>query len=673
MKLDIFKSIDNLETVEEKSFWVIAPTVALLGLAGLTTSGSYGSIIPTIISAVLCLLIPVILMIFVLKYKNYHSAYPMLCICIGAISIPVTFIFGGGFFSGMPLFCVVSTCISALCYSRKWRYFALICCILGNFAAFYYVYSFGTPYPIVGESAIINDIVFGYVFASLAAFGAINMIVVEARKYRISQDALQSYFDTRVRKEITDKALKGDLALSTGHRKAAIAFIDISSFTTIAEKMSSDLIAEFLNDFFSMAGKHVHNHNGIIDKYIGDCIMVYWLQQDDNNCVEEAIRAVLDIRKEVQANAEATFTKFYTELYFSAGISYGDVIFGDFGSDTMHDYTVIGDAVNVASRLEHYAVAGELLISNNAAREAANLFELEMVDEDIYLKGKNQAISTFRVLSEKENANNLIKKPELTGYRLHVCGCRGSFPVSGLRFSEYGGETSCYVLVKEDYALIIDCGTGLKNANQYLKGVKKIDVLLTHVHYDHILGLLMAKLPTDTKIRIFGNFADWNGKNDTLAGFMEHPYWPVGLEKFATNCIVLGEPINLNENLSATFYLSDHPDHSCVIKLDCEDKKICFFADCEDANKLDPVISHNADILLFDGMFDDNDEVSHTGWGHGTWQSGLSFAKKQKIKKLIITHHNPEVGDHTLHLRESMARETFANVSFAKTGDTYLI
>ena len=671
-KISLIERVSNLETIEEKSFWVIAPVVCLLGLAGLTTSGSYGSVMPTIVSAVLCLFIPIILMLLVKKYHNYHSAYPLLVILIGGISVPITFVFGGGFLSGMPLFCVVSTCISALCYSKKWRYFALSCCILGNCIAFYYVYNFGTPFPLTTNKLIYDDILFGYFFASLAAFVSINMIIVEVRKYRVSQDVLQQYFDTQVRKEILEKALKGDLSLKTGHRKAVIAFIDISNFTTISENMDTDLVAKFLNEFFSIAGKHIHDADGTIDKYIGDCVMAYWFAENDEH-VNDAVNAILNIRKEINEKAEDIYRKYKTELNFSAGVSYGDIIFGDIGSDTMHDYTIIGDAVNTASRLQDYAVAGELLVSDSVASCLKNNFTLQLVDNDMYFKGKHNAINLYRVLDNKPNENLVVNKRDVSGYSLYICGCRGSFPVSGIRFSEYGGETSCYVVKKNDYAIIVDCGTGLKNAVEILADCRQIDILLTHVHYDHILGLLMAKLPESANVRLFMRSDSWKNGKDTLNSFMTHPYWPVYITSMETVNAKIEEPIELKKNIFATFYESDHPDSACVIKLMCEDKKICFFSDCEDVTKLNPEISFNSDLLFYDGMFDAQDTIDHTGWGHGTWQDGVKFAQNQNIKKLIITHHNPEIGDHTLQTRETIAREQSANISFAKTGDRYFI
>ena len=671
---EIIRKIRNLETIEEKSFWVIAPLVALLGLLGITTGYFYSSFSPTYISAFLCLVIPVTLMVFVYNKRNYHSAYPMLCISIGAISIPLTFVFSGGFLSGMPLFCAVGTAISAFCYSKKWRHTSVVLSILGNTLAFLYVYRNGSPNPLNGTLEIINDIMFSYYSVSITLFASISMIINEIRKYRINQDTLQQYFDIEVRKEILNKAVNGKLTTDSVKRKAVILFADISSFTSITERMPVELIIKFLNKFFTITEKHIHNTGGIIDKYIGDCVMAYWIDQDNDNSVLKAVKTTLDIKKDLYEEAEEIFNEYGTELNFSAGIAYGDVIFGDIGSNNMHDYTIIGDAVNTASRIEQHAAGGELLISDSAAEKIKDEAVLEDAETNIYFKGKNQKVNVYRVIRlGKEDMNNGIINSTTYGYTIYVCGCRGSFPVSGIRFSEYGGETSCYVVKKDDYAIVVDCGTGLKNAIDVLKDCRNIDILLTHVHYDHILGFLMAKLPETANIRILGYFKDWDNNSNTLIKFMDHPYWPIEIKHTNTIDIELGKEINLDKDMKATFYKSDHPDEACVIKLMCKDKKVCFFADCEDPNKLDDEIARDCDIFFCDGMYDNREKVDHTGWGHGTWQDGVRYAHKENIKHLVITHHNPENGDHTLLTNETEARKIIKNVSFAKTGDRIII
>lgn len=690
-----FGKFTGLDTIESKSFWIVAPTIAIIGFLSFIASLNYNNILAPLVLSMVCIVAPAILMIVVTKRKNYHSAYPILCICVGAISAPLIFAFNGGYLSGNMLFCALGTGLTALCYVPKYRWISLGLCVLGNIAAFVYVYYNGSPFPLSGVSELLEalkgsqysslnitfnkatkdiflDQLFAYFCCSLGLFLVLNWVTSDIRKYKLNTDTLQQYFDIEKRKEIFQNAIGAEKGKKTNHKKAVILFADISNFTSTTEKMNSDLVSDFLNEFFTIAGKYIHKTGGIIDKYIGDCIMAYWLDREDENSVLNAVESMIHLKQEIFHRSEDIYQKYGIEMNFSVGIAYGDVIFGDIGSDTMHDFTIIGDAVNTASRIQDYATSGEILISDEAAEKVKEAVILSKVEDDHFFKGKNNAIDLYRVtgISTSKNEND-IKVKNNFDYELTVCGCRGSFPVSGLRFSEYGGETSCYLIKKDDYACIIDCGTGLKNAVESLGNCKKIDILLTHVHYDHILGFLMSKFPTNVDVRIFGRFDKWNKSASGLVGFMEHPYWPIELISSNKVTVNLEEEIKLENGIRATFYQSDHPDDACVIKVMCGDKKVAFLADCEDATKIDPSVAKDSELVFFDGMFDDTDTVNHKGWGHGTWQDGVKFVKGRNIKKLIITHHNPELGDHSLMLKENKAREMEQNVSFAKTGDIF--
>ena len=257
------------------------------------------------------------------------------------------------------------------------------------------------------------------------------------------------------------------------------------------------------------------------------------------------------------------------------------------------------------------------------------------------------------------------------GYRLYVCGCRGSFPVSGLKYSEFGGETSCYVIKKNDYAIVLDCGSGLMHAKEILKDCRKVDILLTHVHYDHILGLLyIGVFPKDAELNMYGYFRGWMG-GKTIRDFMDTPYWPVSFPDIPMNDVIFGKEIRLDENCSASFYKAFHPDNGCVIKLMAGDRKICLYSDLEDPDYMDEEIARDSDILIYDGMFDMTDEEKHAGWGHSTWQAGVEYAKKENAGHLVITHHSPDSTDQILCMREHYAKEQLSQTLFARMGDVY--
>ena len=92
----------------------------------------------------------------------------------------------------------------------------------------------------------------------------------------------------------------------------------------------------------------------------------------------------------------------------------------------------------------------------------------------------------------------------MDAYKFYVLGCRGSRPVSGVNCQQFGGATSCYIIKAGQHAVVLDCGTGLYQAEPYLKDCTQIDILLTHLHYDHILGLLdWSVFPETAHVRVY--------------------------------------------------------------------------------------------------------------------------------------------------------------------------
>ena len=211
--------------------------------------------------------------------------------------------------------------------------------------------------------------------------------------------------------------------------------------------------------------------------------------------------------------------------------------------------------------------------------------------------------------------------------KLYVCGCRGSMTVSGKDHLEFGGATTCYVLLRGDYAVVIDCGTGLRNAGPALEGCRAVDVLLTHVHYDHIIGLLMpGSFPADAELRFFSAFDNWYGE-ETIRQALRPPFWPVSPKLGQVLTVRLPERIALRDGFAAEFRDSFHPDGGMLIKLFFGESTICFLWDyesgCEDLDRW----TQSSDLICYDGMYDDDEYKDHVGWGHSTWQEGCRLVQ----------------------------------------------
>ena len=193
-----------------------------------------------------------------------------------------------------------------------------------------------------------------------------------------------------------------DEKVSVGETRAvAILFSDIRSFTNISEKNKPDVLVAFLNRYFSMMVDIIKKHGGTIDKFIGDAIMAEFGTpvSYDNNC-ERAIAAAIEMR-EALAHTELGDLVLPDGMKFDIGIGihYGDVIVGSIGSKDKTDYSVIGDSVNLASRLEGLTktYGTQILVSENVREDAGeNAFFFRHLD-DVRVKGKKNAVPIYAV------------------------------------------------------------------------------------------------------------------------------------------------------------------------------------------------------------------------------------------------------------------------------------
>ena len=259
-------------------------------------------------------------------------------------------------------------------------------------------------------------------------------------------------------------------------------------------------------------------------------------------------------------------------------------------------------------------------------------------------------------------------------YTLYALGTRGSRPVHGKDFEIFGGQTTCFVLKHNKHAVIIDCGTGLYDAKKILEDCELIDIIFTHVHYDHILGLLDCSVfPKQARINLIGTFRYWL-QTDTISDFFRHPFWPVQ-PNIGVICEITndGTEYNLSDGFSMKVFKATHPDFSNVIIINAGGKKLSFMFDLEVINGFDLNIISDSELLIFDGMFDESEYQDHKGWGHSTFTEGCSLAIRYNCNQLLITHHNPNNTDKVLLDYENKAKNIFNKTRFCRAGDIFVI
>lgn len=680
--MGLLKSIRNryntLPTIEMKLFWVCAPMIALVGFCcGVITIFETYDLL-SIFAAFSSFFIPIIIILFCIKTKKYNESFIALALVLSCFIVPFTFFSNGGMNSGMPIICIISIVVPCLCSSRKQRR------ILGILAIFVqtlcYFVEIKHPDSVTklagGAIAISYDILICFVLGSIGLLILLDILLEEYKAYSKSKEVLNKYMDIGLQNQILENPEA--LIDAPGHKaKVTVLFADISSFTSITEGMTPEIAAEFLNLFLAIADKCIHENLGVIDKYMGDCVMAYWVDNGQNGGgVIEAIKAVSKMREELHNIAEDVFSKYGCELDFSAGINYGEVVIGGIGSQNRKDFTIIGDAVNTCQRLQSMATRGTTYVSKEVKNILGDEADIETVSEKMMLKGKAVPIEVYSVKSLKKNrieeqVEYDIRKQwssTTTGYIFHICGCRGSYAVSGDIYSEFGGETSCYIIKKDNYAMVIDCGTGFYKARDILKDCDKIDVLLTHVHYDHLLGLLdWSIFPKNAKLRFFGDFANWEGK-ETINHLLRGPYWPVNQSTGEIISIEKKKVYELTNETDVTFYDSYHPNNCSIMIIRVCGRKICIMADCEDHSIISDDIVRNSDILVYDAMYEDKDFPIRKGWGHSTWQEAVKYANIVRPGILLITHHDPRNSDRTLRAHEGLAKLQYSSTVFARQG-----
>lgn len=226
-----------------------------------------------------------------------------------------------------------------------------------------------------------------------------------------AKKALQKFHS----KEIAEKMLSGEVKLGGEKKNAVVFFSDIRSFTKISESLPPEKVVEFLNEYMAHMVPIILRHGGIVDKFIGDAIMGLWgVPFSHPNDLPNALAACLAMRLELAKLNEKRKKRGDVPLFIGMGLHTGEVTVGNIGSNERMEYTVIGDTVNLASRIEESTkVAGtDLLVTKTVADALARTFIFEPCDK-IQVKGKSEALDIFKVkgFRKSDGKTVLIETP----------------------------------------------------------------------------------------------------------------------------------------------------------------------------------------------------------------------------------------------------------------------
>ena len=240
-----------------------------------------------------------------------------------------------------------------------------------------------------------------------------NRFILEFKLKQQIRKQFETYLDPRQVAILQKDPSK--LKLGGERKEMSFLFMDIVGFTPISEyyKNQNDpegLVA-VINDYLNRMSKIVLDNGGTIDKYMGDCIMAFWnAPLDCPNHAEMAVKTSIECAKETALLKKEFKDKGLPEINIGSGVNTGTCIVGNMGSDTRFDYSVIGDAVNLAARLEaatrnYKDKKGNILATLYSSYTMEQLKDVESIEVDkIKVKGKEELITIYKPVMKKEDA-----------------------------------------------------------------------------------------------------------------------------------------------------------------------------------------------------------------------------------------------------------------------------
>ena len=238
-------------------------------------------------------------------------------------------------------------------------------------------------------------------------------------------------------------------------------------------------------------------------------------------------------------------------------------------------------------------------------------------------------------------------------------GVRGSIPSPGAHTAGYGGNTPCLEVRCGDKLLVFDSGSGARRLGNHLKEhctTRSLDIFFTHCHYDHIEGLpffapLHAK---DWNIRMWsGHLPPPKNTAQMVADFMQRPYFPIGPDCFQATLEYRDfkprDTLTPVEDVSIRTAPLVHPDGAVGYRIDYGGRSICYITDTEHTpGKPDEIIMEliqDADIVIYDAAYTDEEFERYKGYGHSTWQEGARLCEACNVRQYVVFHHRPGLPD----------------------------
>ncbi len=275
-----------------------------------------------------------------------------------------------------------------------------------------------------------------------------------------------------------------------------------------------------------------------------------------------------------------------------------------------------------------------------------------------------------------------VTSPTAVALDVTIWGARGSLPASGPAYDHYGGATCAVEVAAGDRTIIFDAGTGIvpMGAAMGRRDVRDIDLFLTHLHYDHVMGLPYFSPLHDpnTRLRIhLGGASDTEAQN-RVADYFRQPFFPIALDAFPAKVSVHGLPEgvhHLGDDLRLTVLDLAHPEGATGLRLDRDGVAFAYITDFEHDNgpgdEAVMALARGADLALLDATYTPEEYAARRGWGHAHWRAAGELATRADAQAFGLFHHRHDRTDGDLGKIEALTRKVFPRAFAARAGQMF--
>lgn len=253
-------------------------------------------------------------------------------------------------------------------------------------------------------------------------------------------------------------------------------------------------------------------------------------------------------------------------------------------------------------------------------------------------------------------------------------GVRGSAPLAGAKAVRYGGDTPCVEVEAGGRRILLDAGSGMRHVR--LGDAREFDLVLSHYHVDHLIGLFSFRgaFRPDVRLRIWAPRFEGRAPQEILQRFYAPPFAPVPLAgapmKAEIRPYAPGEEWTLGPNLCVRTALLDHPGGCAGIRIDAGAGGLVYATDVElaatGATETLARFAEDVDLLIVDAMSSDQEAEARRGWGHSTWREAVAAGVAARAGRIALFHHDPERDDDALDAFAAEAARIAPQALFAR-------